>query len=83
MIQLTIPRSVFYSDIYQIFLTLNLELMDKVCYLDGMQSLDGDSDAAAEARISIECNKFRDLIPLHTNMDISLIMRGKLYSSCV
>jgi len=28
-------------------------------------------------------NKFRQLIPLLTNKDVSLIMRGKLYSSCV
>jgi len=33
----------------------------------------------------IECgwNKFRQLIPLLTNRDISLITRGRLYSSCV
>jgi len=28
-------------------------------------------------------NKFRQLVPLLTNKDISLIMRGRLYSSCV
>jgi len=28
-------------------------------------------------------NKFRQLVPLFTNKDISLIMRGRLYSSCV
>jgi len=28
-------------------------------------------------------NKFRQLVPLHTNRDISLIRRGRLYSSCV
>jgi len=28
-------------------------------------------------------NKFRQLVPLLTNNDISLIVRGKLYSSCV
>jgi len=27
--------------------------------------------------------KFQQLVPLLTNMDISLIRRGKLYSSCV
>jgi len=44
---------------------------------------DGDADAAKEARIRIGWNKFRQLVPLLTNRDISLIRTGKLYSSCV
>ena len=40
---------------------------------------DGDTDTAVEARIRIGWNKFRQL----TNKDLSLIMRGRLYSSCV
>ena len=48
-----------------------------------MLSVDGDADAAVEARIRIGCNKFRQLVPLLTNRDISLIRRGRLYSSCV
>ena len=44
---------------------------------------DGDADAAVEARIRIGWNKFRQLVPLLTNRDISLIRRGRLYSSCV
>jgi len=48
-----------------------------------MLSVDGDADAAAEARIRIGWNKFRQLVPLLTNKDVSLIMRGRLYSSCV
>jgi len=48
-----------------------------------MLSVDGDADAAVEARIRIGWNKFRQLIPLLTNKDVSLIMRGRLYSSCV
>jgi len=35
------------------------------------------------ARIRIGWNKFRQLVPLLTNKDVSLIMRGRLYSSCV
>jgi len=35
-----------------------------------------------EARIRIGWNKFRQLVPLLTNKDVSLIMRGRLYSSC-
>jgi len=45
--------------------------------------VDGDADAAVENRIRIGWNKFRQLVPLLTNKDISLKVRGKLYSSCV
>ena len=48
-----------------------------------MLSVDGDADPAVEARIRIGWNKFRQLVPLLTNKDVSLIMRGRLYSSCV
>ena len=57
--------------------------MDKFCYLGDMLSVDGDADAAVEARIQTGWNKFRQLVPLLTNKDVSLIMRGRLYSSCV
>jgi len=60
-----------------------LELVDKVCYLGDMLSVDGDADAAVEARIRIGWNKFRQLVPRLTNTDVSLIMRGRMYSSCV
>ena len=52
-------------------------------YLGDMLSVDGGADAAVEARIRIGWNKFRQLVPLLTNRDISLIRRGRLYSSCV
>jgi len=61
----------------------NLEVVDKFCYLGDMLSVDGDVDAAVEARIQIGWNKFRQLVPLLTNRDISLIRRQRLYSSCV
>ena len=57
--------------------------MDKFCYLGDMLSVEGDADAAVEARIRVGWNKFRHLVPLLTNKDISLFRRGKLYSSCV
>ena len=62
-----------------------LELVDKFCYLPvgDMLSVDGDADAAVEARIRISWNMFRQLVPLLTNKDVSLIMRGRLYSSLV
>jgi len=61
----------------------NLEVVDKFCYLGDMLSVDGDADAAVEARIQIGWNKFKQLVPLLTSRDISLIRRERLYSSCV
>jgi len=61
----------------------NLELVDKFCYLRNMFSVDRDADAPMESRIRIGWNKFRQLVQLLTNKDISLIVRGRLYSSCV
>ena len=57
--------------------------MDKFCYLGDTLSVEEDADAAVEARIQTGCDKFRQLVPLLTNRDISLIRRGRLYSSCV
>jgi len=57
--------------------------MDKFCYLGDMLSVDGDADAAVEARIRIGWNKFRQLVQLLTDRDISLIRRGRLHSSYV
>ena len=36
-----------------------------------------------KTRIRIGWDKFRQLVSLRTNKDMSLIMRGRLYSSCV
>ena len=44
-----------------------------------MLSVDVDADVAVEARIRIGWNKFRQLVPLLTDKDMSLIMRGRLY----
>ena len=38
---------------------LELRVVDKICYLGNMLSVDGDADAAKEARIRIRWNKFR------------------------
>jgi len=57
--------------------------VDKFRYLGDMLSVDGDADAAVETRIQIGWNKFRQFVPLLTNRDMSLIRRGRLYSSCV
>jgi len=63
--------------------TASLESVDNFCYLGDMLSVDGDADAVVEARIRLGWNKFRQLVPLLTNRDISLIKRGRLYSSRV
>ena len=47
-----------------------LELVDKFCYLGDMLCVDGDADAAVEARIRIGWNKFRQLVPLFANKDL-------------
>jgi len=54
----------------------NLELVDKFCYLGDTLSVHGDADEAVENRIRIGWNKFRQLVPLLTNKDISLKVRG-------
>jgi len=53
-----------------------LELVDKFCYLGDMLSVDGDGTSCLPSA-------GRQLVPLLTNKDVSLIMRGRLYSSCV
>jgi len=53
-----------------------MQLVDKFCYLGDMSSVDGNADAAVETRIRIGWKKFRQLVPLLTNKDISLIVTG-------
>jgi len=48
-----------------------------------MLSVEGDVDAVVEAKIQIGWKKFRQLVPVLTNRDISLIRRGRLHSSCM
>jgi len=57
--------------------------VDKFCYLGDKLSVDGDADAAVETRIRTGWNKFKHMVPMLTNKDISLKVRGRLYSSCV
>jgi len=52
-------------------ISANLELIYKFCYLGYMSSVDRDADAAVEARNRIGWNKFRQLVPLLTDNDIS------------
>ena len=58
-----------------------LVLVDKFRYLGDMLSVDGDADAAVETRIRIAWSKFRQLVLLLTNKDISLIVVCKVVCS--
>jgi len=53
------------------------------CYLDDMLNVGGDADAAVEAGVCKEWNKFRQRMYILTNRDVSLVMRGILYRSCL
>ena len=53
----------------QPYFLLHLHLV-QFCYLGDMLSVDGDADAAVEARIRIGWNKFRQLVPMLTNNDV-------------
>jgi len=56
-----------------------LELVDKFCCL----IVDGNAHAAVVARIRIGWNKVRQLALWLSNKEVSLLMRGRLYGSCV
>jgi len=58
-----------------------LELVDMFCNLGDMLSVDGNADAAVEARVCKGYNKFRQLVTLLTNKDVSLLMT--YYQRCV
>jgi len=50
----------------------SLQLVGMFCYLGDMLSVDG---YAVEARVCTEWNKFRQLVPLITNKNVSLLMK--------
>ena len=75
-------NSFFFNTCWCSCLLVHLINISFWCYLGDMLSVKGDADAAVD-RIQIGWNKFRQLVPLLTNRDISLIRRGRLYSSCV
>ena len=59
--------------------TANLELVDKFCYLGDMLSVEGDADAAVEARIGVGWNKFRQLVKVQISPDNLLMMDKSCY----
>ena len=52
----------------------SLELVDMICYMGDMLSVDGDDDAA------VEDGEYKTLL---TNKGVFILIRGKLYTSCV
>jgi len=58
----------------------SLELVDQLCYLRDMLSV--DADAAVEARVCKGWNKFRQLAPLLTNKDVSSYEREIVQRLC-
>jgi len=61
----------------------SLELVDMFCYLGDMLSVDSDADVAVGATVHKGWNKCRQLVPLLINKDVAVLVRGKLYKSCV
>ena len=61
---------------YITIITITIALQYLYCYLGDMLSVDRDADAAVETRIRIGWNKFRQLVPLLTNKDISLTVKN-------
>jgi len=56
---------------------VSLVSVNTFCYLGEMLSVDSDADAVEEARVCKRWIKFRQLVPLLTNNDVSLLTRGK------
>ena len=59
----------------------NLESVNKFCCLGDMLGVDGD--AGVENGIRIGWGRFRQLVPLLTDRDMSLRVGGRLCSGCV
>jgi len=57
--------------------------VDGICCFGDMLGVDRDAGAAAGTEVRIGWSGFRQFIPLLTNRDISLMVRRRLYSSCV
>ena len=60
-----------------------LDNVDRFCYLGDMLSAGGGCMAAAIARTGSAWGKFRELLPLLTDRDLPLKLKGSLFSSVV
>ena len=60
-----------------------LEAVPEFCYLGDMLSASGGCELAAVTRCKCAWGKFRQLLPLHTNRNLPLLTRGRVFSTCV
>ena len=60
-----------------------LENVGKFCYLGDVISADGGADSAVVARVQSAWKKFRELSQILTRKGASLLLKGKVYRSCV
>ena len=60
-----------------------LEAVPEFCYLGDMLSAGGGCMLAAVTCCKCAWGNFRQLLPLLTNRNLSLLTRGRVYSTCV
>ena len=60
-----------------------LEVVPEFCYLGDMLSAGGGCELASISRCKCAWAKFRQLFPLLGNRHLSLLTRGRVYSTCV
>ena len=65
------------------FGNVNLECVNKFCYLGDMISAGGGAESGSIARVRSGWGKFRELLPLLTMRGLPLHLKGKVYASCV
>ena len=62
---------------------VELECVDKFCYLGDMLGAGGGVEEASRARVRSAWAKFRELAPILTARGASLLVKGKVYRACV
>ena len=60
-----------------------LEVVPEFCYLGDMLSAGGGCEFALTTRCKCALAKFRQLLPLLANCHLSVLIRGRVYSTCV
>ena len=60
-----------------------LEIGSEFCYLGDMLSAGGGCELASITRCKCAWVKFRQLLPLLANRHLSLLTKGRVYSTCV
>lgn len=60
-----------------------VDCVDKFCYLGDMLNGGGGVESATVFRVRCAWSKFRELSDLLTNKEVSLRLKGKIYTTCV